>query len=109
MSANAWLQQLGVYSTLGHGAAMEHLMIPATMAAAVFLALVGSFCIFKPERMQAWCQRQHNSSNKFFQNYPFAKLIFKPWYPTYLRFMGVWAWMFALFLAYAVFSTLARR
>jgi len=92
---------------------MEHLIIPAASAAAevacVFLALVGALCIFKPESMQAWFQKRHSRSNKFVQNYPFAKLIFKPWYPTYLRFMGVWAWMFALFFAYAAFSTLGRR
>jgi hypothetical protein len=88
---------------------VKHLMIPAITAAAICLAFVGAFCIFKPERMQAWLQRRHNRSNKFVQNYPFAKLIFKPWYPTYLRFMGVWAWMFALFFAYAVFSTLTGR
>jgi hypothetical protein len=90
---------------------MVNAIIPATLAAVacVFLALVGAVCIFKPENMQAWFQRRHNRSNKFVQNYPFAKLIFKPWYPTYLRFMGVWAWMFALFFAYAVFRTLAGR
>jgi hypothetical protein len=88
---------------------MERLMIPTSVAAVILLALVGSFCIFKPERMQAWFQRRHNSSNKFLQNYPFTTLISKPWYPTYLRFIGVWAWMLALFFAYAVFSTLAIR
>jgi hypothetical protein len=90
---------------------MENAIFPATSAAiaGVFLALVGALYIFKPESMQAWFQKRRNRSNKFVQNYPFAKLIFKPWYPTYLRFMGVWAWMFALFFAYAVFRTLARR
>jgi hypothetical protein len=76
--------------------------------AVILLTLGGFFSIFKPERMQAWFRRQHNGS-KFLQNYPFAKLISKPWYPTYLRFMGVWAWMLALFFAYALFSTLAIR
>jgi hypothetical protein len=95
---------------------MEHLMIPATPAALAcaflafaFLVFVGAFCIFKPESMQAWFQKRYNTSNKFVQNYPFAKMILKPWYPTYLRFMGVWAWMCALFFAYAVFSALARQ
>ncbi len=31
------------------------------------------------------------------------------WDPTYLRFIGVWAWIFALFFAYVVFSTLSRH
>ena len=88
---------------------MERLMIPATLAAAVFLTFIGAFCIFKPEDMQSWLQNRHNRSSKFVQNYPFAKLIFKPWYPTYLRFMGVWVWIFAVIFAYVVFSTLTRR
>ena len=88
---------------------MEHMQIPATVTAAVFLVFVGAFCVFKPTSIQAWLQRRHNKSNKFVQNYPLAKLIFKPWYPTYLRVMGVWAWMFALIFAYAAFSTLTRR
>ena len=88
---------------------MDHLMIPATAAAAVVLAFVGAFCIFRPERIQGWLQRRHNRGSRFVQNYPLARLVFKPWYPTYLRFMGVWAWMFALFFAYVVFSTLTRR
>jgi hypothetical protein len=83
------------------------------------MAAVGStsangFCFELVEQthldsMQAWFQKRHQSSNKFVQNYPLAKLIFKPWYPTYLRFMGVWAWMFAFFFAYTVFRILARR
>jgi hypothetical protein len=90
---------------------MENAIFPETSAAVacVFLALVGALCICKPKSMQAWFQKRHNSSNKFAQNYPFAKLIFKPWYPTYLRFMGVRAWMFALFFAYSLFRTLAGR
>jgi hypothetical protein len=88
---------------------MEHLKIPATVIAAVFLAFVGTICIFKPVRMQAWILRQHRASNKSIRRYPFSNLIFKPWYPTYLRVMGVWAWLFALVFAYAVYMSVTRR
>jgi len=81
---------------------MQQLMIPATSAAAVFLAFLGYFCIFRPARVQGFAQRAHSSSNRLVQNFPFAKLIFKPWYLTYLRIWGVFAWMMALFFAYLV-------
>ncbi len=83
-------------------------MIPATAAAAVFLTLVGAFFVFKPKTAQAWFQRRY-TNNKFARRYLFARMIFKPWYPTYLKVMGVWVWMFALFFAYVVLSALARR
>ncbi len=43
---------------------MENAIFPATSAAiaGVFLALVGALCIFKPESMQAWFQKRHNST-----------------------------------------------
>jgi hypothetical protein len=88
---------------------MEHLMVSATVVGAIFAATIGSFCLLKPVSVQHWFQRQHNRSNKFVQNLPFSKLIFKPWYPTYLRFMGVFVWMFAVFFGYVVYLTLATR
>ncbi len=87
---------------------MEQLMIPATSAAAIFLAFMGYFCIFRPARVQEYLQRAHNRSNRLVQNLPFAKMIFKPWYPTYLRFWGAFAWMIALFSAYVVGWTLLK-
>ncbi len=78
---------------------MEHLMIPSTMAAVIFLAVLGYSCIFRPVRVQQWSQRQ--PTGKFL---PLANLVFKSWYPTYLRFMGVFAWVLALFFIYAVYS-----
>jgi hypothetical protein len=88
---------------------MEYLMVPATVVCAIFLASIGSLCLFRPVNVQQWFERRHNASNKFVQNWPFSKLIFKAWYLTYLRFMGVFAWMLAVFSAYAVYSTLATR
>jgi hypothetical protein len=41
------------------------------------------------------------NQSKFLDRIPFSNLIFKPWYPTYLRIMGVWIWMFALVFGYA--------
>ena len=80
---------MSVYPTLWQETGKEDLMIPATVLAAVFLAFVGTLCVFRPVHVQGWFQRQHNKSNKFVQNYPFARLVFKPWYPAYLRFMEV--------------------
>jgi hypothetical protein len=84
---------------------MEHLGGPAAVASAIFLAFVGSFCLLKPLSVQRWVQRQYDKSNRFVQNWPFSKLIFKPWYPTYLRLMGVITLVFAVLLGYMVYLT----
>jgi hypothetical protein len=83
---------------------MEQLIIPSTVAAVIVLAVLGYSCIFRPVRVQQWCQRQPTS--KFL---PFANLVFKSWYPTYLRFMGVFAWVFAMFFTYAAYSRVASQ
>jgi hypothetical protein len=84
------------------------MMILATVAAALFLALIGSLCIVKPETIQGWFQSQYDKG-RILRYTPFSKLIFKPWHPTYLRFMGAWAWILALFFGYAALVTLTRR
>jgi hypothetical protein len=84
-------------------------MIPATVVGAIFLAAIGSFCLLRPVTVQHWFQRQYNRSPKFVQNLPLSNLIFKGWYPAYLRFWGVFAWLFVVFFVYAVYLMLATR
>jgi hypothetical protein len=88
---------------------MEHLKIPVTAATAVFLALVGTICVFQPKRMQEWIQKQYHGSNRSIRRYTFSNLIFKTWYPTYLRVMGVWAWLLALVFAYGVYVSVTGQ
>jgi hypothetical protein len=56
------------------------------------LASVGTFCIFRPHKMVDWGQELSRRSG-FFRMNPF---LFKPWYSTYLRAMGVFVWLFVL-------------
>jgi hypothetical protein len=49
------------------------------------LASVGSFCVFKPHKIVNWGQKLSRQSG-FFRMNPF---LFKPWYPSYLRVMGL--------------------
>jgi hypothetical protein len=77
-------------------------------AGVVVLGAVGYFCLFRPESVQKWFQKQHDKSGKLVQNWPLSKFIFQPWYPTYLWLIGVVACAMATFLAYAVYSTLTR-
>ena len=77
--------------------------------AAALLTLLGAICVFKPGVVQGWFQARYHQSGKFAQNLPFSTLIFRPWYRTYLRLWGAWAWVFALIFGYAAFAGLACR
>jgi hypothetical protein len=59
----------------------------------VALAALGWICLFRTDVMAEWARRQHQRRSKFVQDYPFSNIVLKPWYPTYLRSMGVFIWL----------------
>jgi hypothetical protein len=46
--------------------------------------------------------------NKFFQKWPFANMVLEPWYPTYLRFMGLFFVAFALMFIFIGFFVTSK-
>ena len=73
----------------------------------ILLAAFGTLCIVKPEPVAAFARQHHQKSNKFFQNWPFAKMVLEPWFPRYLRCMGVVCWLFVVLICYA--TTFGQR
>jgi hypothetical protein len=70
-------------------------MIVLDIISALILLLVAGFaglCIFKPGMLVEWLQKQSRNSGMFQLN-PF---LFRPWYPTFLRFMGLVALIFVV-------------
>ena len=74
------------------------------MACAAFCAL----CIAKPNEVAGYARRRYLKSSKFFQKWPFSNMVMKPWYPAYLRLMGVFGLCFMLIWLYAVATSLSK-
>ena len=73
----------------------------------ILLAAFGTLCIVKPEPVAAFARQRHLRSNKFFQKWPFARMVLEPWLPTYLRCMGVVCWLLVLLVWFA--ATFGQR
>ena len=56
------------------------------------LCICGWFLVFKTETFVTWARRRY-VSRRYLQHYPFARMVMKPWYPTYLRIVGVLVWV----------------
>ena len=67
----------------------------ATFVAAMRCVLCGWFCLFRTETIAGWLRANCNK-RRLVRAYPFSSLVLKPWYPTYLRCMGVFIWLFAV-------------
>jgi hypothetical protein len=61
----------------------------------VGLAIFGWLCMSRPHVLLKWSQ-QNYANSKLIQAWPFSNLIFKSWYPTYLRIAGAIFWLCAL-------------
>jgi len=69
---------------------------------AIALALIsvgfyicGALCIFKTKMVVEWGRKSYNKRGFL---YPFASMVAKPWYPTYIRCMGVFISLWALMI-----------
>jgi hypothetical protein len=74
-----------------------------SIVAIVALAALGWKCIFRTDDMVEWARRRYKQSSKFVQGYPFSNIVLKPWYPTYLRSMGIFIWLSDLLVVMVVF------
>jgi len=69
----------------------------------IALAIVGWTCVFRTVVAVEWARRRYHKGGRLVQAYPFSNIVLKPWYPTYLRSMGVFVWLVDLLLAIVVF------
>ena len=74
--------------------------LPAALISGLILGALGVFCIAKPDKFASFARRRYLRSSRFTQNFPFANIVMKSWYPTYLRCMGVFVLLFAAVLIY---------
>jgi hypothetical protein len=59
------------------------------------LGFFGWLLLFGTARIVHHARQTHRASPRWVQNWPFHRLIFKSWYPLYLRCGGVLAWLLA--------------
>ena len=70
-------------------------------ALVVGLAITGWLCIYKAE---ALAERQRKQFEKYgiVRFNPFAAIVTKSWYPTYLRVSGALIWLWDILLVYLI-------
>jgi hypothetical protein len=71
------------------------------LAVVAALAVLGSVSILSPMRILTPLRKLYAG-----RNYPFSYLIYKSWYPIWIRFGGVLMWLFALVGTFALFHGL---
>lgn len=81
---------------------MQPVVFFATLGIVSALGVLGAMCLFRPGVLVDLSQRNYER-RKMTRAWPFSNLVLKPWYPTYLRFMGLFVWAFDLLFIYAIF------
>jgi hypothetical protein len=74
----------------------------------VALAVVGCLCLAKSDKMAAYTRGRYFKMNKFFQKWPFANMVLEPWYPTYLRLVGLFVVACALMFIFIGFFVISK-
>jgi hypothetical protein len=94
----------------GRKSGVNNHLIPIFLlfASGVWFAVVGCLCVAKPDKMADYARRRYFKMNKFFQKWPFANMVLEPWYPTYLRFMGLFFVAFALMFIFIGFFVTSK-
>jgi hypothetical protein len=80
----------------------------AMIAVALMLGFCGWLFLFRTGHILHLAHHTHRNSPRWVQNWPGHRIIFKPWYPTYLRFGGIFAWLVALSLLAMAVLNVAR-
>jgi hypothetical protein len=76
---------------------MRVLSIALALPIVVGLGIVGWLCVTRPSAVAEWHGRRY-------PNYP--RLISTGWFPAYLRFMGIFVWLFAVLIVCGLFGKL---
>lgn len=86
-----------------------HLSIMIAMiAVALLLGFFGWALLFRTAHILHLAHHNHRTSPRWMQEVPGHRVIFKPWYPTYLRVGGVCAWLLAVCLVVKAVLLVAR-
>jgi len=63
-----------------------------TILTAVVLLVLAAYsvtCIVRPHQLAAYIRGCQSRTGRFIQRWPFAGIVTKEWFPTYVRIMGV--------------------
>ena len=64
-------------------------------------AVCGWLCVFKTN-MLVERARKNYEKRKFVRAFASSDMVLKPWYPTFIRCAGVFIWLWAVAIIYAV-------
>lgn len=82
--------------------------LPVVVVVLVFTGITGWLCVFRTNILVSWAQNNYRK-NKIVRWRPGSGIVFKSWYPTYLRCMGVYLWAFgALIVGLFVISAVGH-
>jgi hypothetical protein len=62
-------------------------------------AVCGWLGVFKTNMVVAMGRKNYEKS-KFLRSSPLSGIVLKPWYPTYIRCVGIFIWLWALAIVY---------
>ncbi len=82
--------------------------VVAMIAVAGLLGFCGWLLLFRTGHILHLAHHNHRTSPRWIQDVPGHRVIFKPWYPTYLRVGGICAWLLALSLVARIVLVVVR-
>lgn len=75
----------------------------------IALVVLGLVCLFRTTVLVEWVRKDYLRSSRVVQAWPFSNLVLKPWFPIYLRLMGIYALLIAILVAYGFFGLLQQQ
>jgi hypothetical protein len=72
----------------------------------IALVVLGCVCLFRTTVLVEWARKDFLRSSRFVQAWPGTNLVMKSWFPMYLRGMGIYALLIAIFVASDIFQLL---
>jgi hypothetical protein len=61
----------------------------------LFFGFSGWLCLFKTDVLVTM-GRKNYAKSKFIRGQTFSNIVFKPWYPTFIRGAGIFIWLWAI-------------
>jgi hypothetical protein len=77
--------------------------------AVIALVVLGCACLFRTTVLVEWARKDYLRSSRFVQAWPGTNLVMKSSFPIYLRGMGIYALLIAIFVASDIFQLLQQQ
>lgn len=75
----------------------------------ITLVIVGCACLFETAMLVEWIRKDYLRSSKAIQNWGSWSTVMKPWFPIYLRMMGIFFLLFAILVAGDFYQLLQQQ